>query len=72
MAKIIIMPVTKFRESKACRISRKIIPKAKEKDIKKKDKKIFNVKVIAKNKIIKKITKLNTVSVVNWKKLIQN
>ena len=48
------MPVTKFRESKAFRINRKIIPKAKEKDIKKKDKKIFKVKVIAKNKIIKK------------------
>lgn len=47
---IIKIPVTKFKESKAFKISRKIKHRAKDKDTKIFFKKRFKVKAIAKNK----------------------
>ena len=48
------IPVTKFNESKALRISTKFRPKAIEADRKTFFKKIFSVKIIAQNKVVKK------------------
>ena len=51
---MIIIRVTKFSESKAFKINKKIIPKASDKEIRINPKKIFNVNARAKNKVIRK------------------